>query len=284
MQTLCLLILDVCNQVETSLTEYGNPLLGNADLCPLSGGALRNLLLRLHLWEQHHLANSKLTCHQHDQTVDTDTDTECRRHTILEGTQEIVIDIIQLRVSISQLLTIHHQFETLGESGLTAVHLSKRRHLNRIVGDERRLDEGTLAELTEEFVDEFTLTHGLIYIHTLREAECTDLVLSLAIAIETGLLLDSIEDRQTTEGRLERNKHFLCEAHTPQQVLITHVEFHAGKLWVVSFVHTLVTEVLTHLVNSLETTYDEALQVELGSNTHVHVLIQGIKMGDERAG
>ena len=52
------------------------------------------------------------------------------------------------------------------------MHLGKWWHLNRIVGDEGGLDEWALAELSEEFVDELTLTHGLVYIHTLWEAEC----------------------------------------------------------------------------------------------------------------
>ena len=49
-------------------------------------------------------------------------------------------------------------------------------------------------------------------------------------------------------------------------------------------IHTLIAEVLTHLVNTLEATHDEALQVKLCGNTHVHVLVQGIEVGDEWAG
>ena len=49
-------------------------------------------------------------------------------------------------------------------------------------------------------------------------------------------------------------------------------------------VHTLVTEVLTDLIDTFEATHDEALQVELGGDTHIHILIEGIEMGDERTG
>ena len=49
-------------------------------------------------------------------------------------------------------------------------------------------------------------------------------------------------------------------------------------------IHTLVAEVLTHLIDTLETTYDEALQIKLSGNTHVHVLIKRIEVGDEWAG
>ena len=49
-------------------------------------------------------------------------------------------------------------------------------------------------------------------------------------------------------------------------------------------VHTLVAEVLANLVDTLEAAHDEALQIELGGNAHIHVLIEGIEVGDERTG
>ena len=83
------------------------------------------------------------------------------------------------------------------------MHLGQWRHLYRIIGDEGWLEEGSLAELTEELVNQLTLTHGLIYIHALLLAECADFFLGLAVAVETGLLLDGIEDRQTAIWSLE---------------------------------------------------------------------------------
>ncbi len=49
-------------------------------------------------------------------------------------------------------------------------------------------------------------------------------------------------------------------------------------------VHSLIAEVLAYLVNTLEAAHDEALQVELGGDTHVHILIERIEVGDERTG
>ena len=49
-------------------------------------------------------------------------------------------------------------------------------------------------------------------------------------------------------------------------------------------VHTLVTEVLTDLIHTFEATHDESLQVEFCSDTHIHVLIEGIEMRNERTG
>ena len=49
-------------------------------------------------------------------------------------------------------------------------------------------------------------------------------------------------------------------------------------------VHTLIAEVLANLIDTLETTNDEALQIKLGSNTHVHILVECVEVGDEWAG
>ena len=38
----------------------------------------------------------------------------------------LVDGVVQLRVGVSQLLTVYHQLETLGEAGLRAVHLGER--------------------------------------------------------------------------------------------------------------------------------------------------------------
>ena len=49
-------------------------------------------------------------------------------------------------------------------------------------------------------------------------------------------------------------------------------------------VHALVAEVLANLVDTLEAAHDEALEIELGGDAHVHVLVERIEMGDERTG
>ena len=183
------------------------------------------------------------------------------------------------------------------------MHLGQWRHLYRIVGDEGWLEESTLAELTEELVNQLTLTHSLIYVHALLLAECTNLFLGLAVAVETGLLLDGIEDRQTAIWSLEADdvainltlwlavdsdtdslEQLFCECHHPVVVLVLNIKLHTGELWVVVAVHTLIAEVLANFIDTLETTYDEAFQIKLGSDTHVHILVECVEVGDEWAG
>ena len=47
-------------------------------------------------------------------------------------------------------------------------------------------------------------------------------------------------------------------------------------------VHAFVAEVLSNFIDTLETAHDETLQIEFGGDAHVHVLVQGIEMRDER--
>ena len=183
------------------------------------------------------------------------------------------------------------------------MHLGQRRHLHGIVDDEGRLDECTLTELAEQLVDELALTHGLVHIHLFRQAEGADLFLALALAVEARLLLDGLKDGKAAVGSLERNelsvdfalglavhgdtdglKEFLRERHHPVVVLILNVEFHTSELWVVVAVHSLVAEVLAYLIDTFEATHDESLQVELSGDAHIHVLVEGIEVGDERTG
>ena len=48
-------------------------------------------------------------------------------------------------------------------------------------------------------------------------------------------------------------------------------------------VHALVAEVLAHLVDTLEASDDETLQIELCRYAHVHVLVERVEVGYERA-
>ena len=184
------------------------------------------------------------------------------------------------------------------------MHLRKRRHLYWVVGNECRLNEGALAELTEELVDKFTLTDGLIYFHALRQAELTNLFFGLAIAVETGLLLNSFEDRKTAERCLiadnltvrilyfwfavdshtDSFEQLFGEAHHPVIVFVWHIKLHTSKFRVMVLVHTLISEVFTDFVYTIETAYDKTLQIKLGSDTHVHIDVERIKMSDEWTG
>ena len=76
--------------------------------------------------------------------------------------------------------------------------------------------------------------------------------------------------------------HILGDVHHALIVGVCLIQLDGGELRVVAGVHALVAEDTADLVDLLEAADDQTLEVQLGCNTHVHVDVQRIVMGDER--
>ena len=215
----------------------------------------------------------------------------------------LVYWVVELRIGVRQLFAVYHELETLGQTGFASVHLSQRRHLYGVIGDERRLDESALAGLAENLVNQLAFAHvfGVLY----AEFLClyAYLVLAHRSQVQTGLFFDGIQNRQTAVRRFEiylmvAYLHFRCavhgyrnllqqllrETHHPVVVFVLNVQLHAGELRVVAAVHTFVAEVTAYLIHALETAHDESFQIQLSRDTQIHIYVQRVMMGDERTG
>jgi hypothetical protein len=73
----------------------------------------------------------------------------------------------------------------------------------------------------------------------------------------------------------------LGEVHEVVHVGVGHVELTDGEFGVVSKVDTLIPEDATDLVDTVKTTDDELLEVELGGDTHEEVEVEGVVVSDE---
>jgi predicted acyltransferase len=62
------------------------------------------------------------------------------------------------------------------------------------------------------------------------------------------------------------------------------LDFAHLRIWAVLQRIALCYGVVAMLAITLETTYDEALQIKLGSDTHIHILVECVEVGDEWAG
>ena len=183
------------------------------------------------------------------------------------------------------------------------MHLRQRRHLDGIVGDERRLYERALGCLSEYLVDELALAHNLCILDSERLGNLADFLFGLAFEVIAGLLLDGLKDRQTAVGGLEADdvvanlhicrsvdrdadllEQLLGEGHHPVVVLVADIELHAGELGIVAAVHSLVAEVAANLIDALKSADDEPLQIELGGDAQIKVCVERVVVGDERAG
>ena len=97
------------------------------------------------------------------------------------------------------------------------------------------------------------------------------------------LALLSVPDDRIAENRGGKvPEHVLGEVDEIMIVGVGHVEFHHGELRVVADIDALVPEVAVELEHPLESADNEALQIELRSDSHVHVDVKGVVMGDER--
>src|SRR6476619_2101943 len=65
----------------------------------ISYGSAKLLFLRTQLREEDDIADGRLVRKEHDQPVDADAFSSCRRHPVFEGTEEVFIDHVGLFVS-----------------------------------------------------------------------------------------------------------------------------------------------------------------------------------------
>ncbi len=312
--------------VNASHIDWANPFGGYAEFGESLFGVTCWFLFGFHLREEHDLSYGVFASHEHDESVDADADAGGGGHAILECSEEVLVDnhslvvalvgethlffetlllvdgVVELAISVGEFFAVDHELEALGQAGFGAVFLGEGGHLDWVVGDEGWLDVSAFAELAEYLVDEFAFAHGVVDFHFELTADVADLVFGLAFEVVAGLLLDSLEDRESAEWGSEADdvaidltfgfavygyanslEEMLGEGHHPIVVFVLDVELHAGELGVVCAIHTLVAEVLADLVYSLEAAYDEPLEIELGGDTHIHVDVEGVEMRDEWA-
>ena len=74
------------------------------------------------------------------------------------------------------------------------------------------------------------------------------------------------------------------QVHDILEICIGLVNLDRSKFWIVSCIHSFVTEDTANLINSLHTTDDETFKVKLGCNPQHHINVLGIVVGDKWTG
>ncbi|KAH3686882.1 hypothetical protein WICPIJ_002147 [Wickerhamomyces pijperi] len=88
--------------------------------------------------------------------------------------------------------------------------------------------------------------------------------------VRAGDLLDHLGEQQ------------LGHVHQVVDIGVSLVELTGGELWVVGHIDTFVSELTADFVDTVHTTDNQLLQEQLWGNTHVHVEVQVVVVGDER--
>mmetsp|Transcript_12080 Transcript_12080/g.36647 ORF Transcript_12080/g.36647 Transcript_12080/m.36647 type:complete len:577 (+) Transcript_12080:163-1893(+) len=241
--------------------------------------------------------------------------TSCLLGRLLAEALTLHVGIVQLSVGITQFTTVHEEFETFRESGCTAVPLGQWAHELRVIGDEGGVDALGLDYLADEAVQQTIGGVGQLHLDLellalLEQEEARLLALQVLRDLETGALLEATHQTDAVPGRgevdLDRRtvralrvildlvaprhlldqvaEHALSHVHEVVVVGVGHVELAGGELGVVRWVDTFVAELPTDLVDALQSTHHELLQVQLGCHTHVQLHVQAVVRGDERLG
>src|SRR5699024_8352610 len=75
----------------------------------------------------------------------------------------------------------------------------------------------------------------------------------------------------------------LRQVHHPIIVSISLIQFHEGKLRIMSRVKSLVSEHTADLVNSLQSSYDQSLEIKLKGDTELEILVQCVEVRLKRS-
>lgn len=139
----------------------------------------------LHRREQKHIADRRAVCQQHHETVNADTESAGRRHTVLERRQKVLVDIVGLIVArslerglmlkaaalidwvvqfaerVRVLTPKDKQFEPLRILRLLRLTFGQRRDIDWMIGDKNRLDQMLLTILLKEQAENIALSMAL---------------------------------------------------------------------------------------------------------------------------
>ena len=217
----------------------------------------------------------------------------------------LVDGVVQLGESVAHLAAADEHLIALGERGLLGAALGQRADLHGIHGDERRLDERGLDLLVERLIERIAPRVGDVFhvhAHALGEGDRRVRVAEDGHKVGPRDVLNGVGHRHTAPARREvdimaqpleliRAENLLGRAgedalenvHHAVEVGVGLIELTGRELRVVLGVHALVAEDAADLIHALNAADDQALEVQLGRDAHVHINIECVVVRDERA-
>lgn len=119
----------------------------------------------------------------------------------------------------------------------------------------------------EIYIDEFIIILLLLLLL---------LFLGVMLGVSEGLVafLVNANDVGALDSQDDTSHHLLGDGHEILVVGVGPIEFAGREFGVVCLIHTLISEILSNLVDPLQATHDQHLQVEFGCHTHEQITIQ----------
>ena len=265
------------------------------------------------------VADRLLAGEDHHEPVDPEPDATGRRHSVGERLDVVRVaalarhllrllveplllrrGVVDLRKRVPELHPAGEVFEPLGQRRVVVGRSRERRQLDRVVVDDRRLDQPRLDEVREGMVDELRPVLVGVRVDTALRQPGAKLV---GIARPELVALERVDEsharpRARQLDLVPAERHLGRAPHLPRDALdelldpvhrvvvvgVRLVPLELRELRVVLEGDALVAKVLAELVDALEPSDDQSLQIQLGRDAEVQVRVQLVVMGHERAG
>ena len=267
--------------------------------------------------EEDHVPDRLASGQHHRQPVDPEPQPAGRRHAVGERLHVVrilllafdelglapkalplLLGVVDLRERVPELHPADEILEALGQRLVVVGGARERRDLDRVVVHDRRLDQARLDVVAEGMVDQLRPVLVCVGVDLARVQLIAERRL---VANPEAVLGERIREANplpgrlqvelvTLEGRLRRPHHLerdrldqpLHPLHRVAVVRVRLVPLEHRELVRVLVRDALVAEVLADLVDALEPADDQPLQIELGRDPEIEVLLEVVPVRDER--
>ncbi len=217
----------------------------------------------------------------------------------------LVNGVVELGEGVAHLAAADEHLIALGERGLLRAALGQRADLDRVHGDECRLDERGLDLLVERLIERVAPRMGnILHVHAHALGECDRRVRVAEDGHKVGPrdVLDGVGHGHAAPARREvhivaqplklvraedlhrcAGEDALEDVHHAVKVGVGLIELTGREFRIVLGVHALVAEDAADLIHALNTADDQTLEVQLSRNAHVHINVERVVVRDERA-
>ena len=189
--------------------------------------------------------------------------------------------------------------EALGDAWVGFMFLCERRKLNWFV-DKPEWASAFLANDFPKIIKQATCTHRIVIFHAVLLENAFDFIEVRIKDIDIEFFAENIcvanawplaveINLHTIMLKLERApsffadifNHFFIEIHAFFVILVSGIRLHCDMLWEMFFIHALITEAWTDIINLFVAATNQTLERKLVRNAKIEILIKRIHMSDE---
>ena len=225
------------------------------------------------------------------------------RGNLIQEALRLIFRVIQLAKAVTDFTTTDKELKAVCDFRVNVVTTRQRRNFCWIFSNEGRLNQMCFCHFFEDLGNDTAQTPALLNVdadrfsNRFRRVEVVQIchVGFRAIFLDRfthGQFFERFTEvqRYVAVGHFRLTENILCQS-TEQRfgqldqifvICVSHIEFHHGELWVMTYGNTFVTEVTVDFEYTLEATNHQTLEVQFRRDTQVHVEIQRVMVGDKR--